>query len=63
MLNLRVKPSFFYMELSGGVIVLPSFVQELEVTSALGCGTSVMGAISGRNFFAKAVMRYPSLHW
>lgn len=45
MLNLSVKFSFFDMELSGGVIVSPGFVQkQLEVTSVLRCSTSARGA-------------------
>lgn len=44
MLNLFVKPPFFYIDFSGGVIVPPSFVQKkLEVTSVLRCNTSVGG--------------------
>lgn len=63
MLHLSVKLSFFDMELSGGVIVSPGFVQkQLEVTSVLRCSTSARGATSGKIFFAKAVMRCPNLH-
>lgn len=44
MLNLCVKPLFFYIKLLGGVILPPSSVQKkVEVTSVLRCNILVAG--------------------